>query len=109
MKRVAVFFGGISNEHEISVLTGMMAAGLLRGAGYEVLPVFLPLSGGMTLAMGAERPEDIDANRAQRAADQAREELLQKKSIQEYRTAQAQLARAISRLRVKNSYLEGKQ
>ena len=63
----------------------------------------------LILVDSAERPEDIDANRAQRAADQAREELLQKKSIQEYRTAQAQLARAISRLRVKNSYLEGKQ
>ena len=63
----------------------------------------------LILVDSAERPEDIDANRAQRAADQAREELLQTKSIQEYRTAQAQLARAISRLRVKNSYLEGKQ
>ncbi len=63
MKRVAVFFGGISNEHEISVLTGMMAAGLLRGAGYEVLPVFLPLEGGMTLAAGAERPEDVTGGR----------------------------------------------
>ena len=57
MKRVAVFFGGVSNEHDISVLTGMMAANLLRGAGYEVLPVFLPLSGGMCLATGAERAE----------------------------------------------------
>ena len=56
----------------------------------------------------AERPEDIDANRAQRAADEAKEELLQKKSIQEYRSAQAQLARAISRLRVKNRYMESK-
>ena len=36
-----------------------------------------------------------------RAADAAKEALLQKKSIQEYRTAQANLARAISRLRVK--------
>ena len=52
--------------------------------------------------------EDIDANRAQRAADEAKEELLQKKSIQEYRSAQAQLARAISRLRVKNRYMESK-
>ena len=59
MKRVAVFFGGASNEHEISVLTGMMAINLLKSAGYEVLPVFLPLSGGMTLAKNASRAEDV--------------------------------------------------
>lgn len=49
----------------------------------------------------AERPEEIDAKRAKRDADAAKEALLQRKSIQEYRTAQATLARAISRLRVK--------
>lgn len=59
MKRVAVFFGGVSNEHDISVLTGMMAVNLLRSAGYEALPVFLPLSGGMTLAKNASRAEDF--------------------------------------------------
>ena len=52
----------------------------------------------------AERPEDIDANRAKRAADAAKEELLQKHSIQEYGRAQANLARAISRLRVKERW-----
>ncbi len=52
----------------------------------------------------AERPEDIDANRAKRAADAAKEELLQKHSIQEYRSAQANLARAISRLQVKKHW-----
>ena len=50
----------------------------------------------------AERPEEIDAKRAKRDADAAKEALLQKKSIQEYRAAQATLARAISRLRVKH-------
>ena len=49
----------------------------------------------------AERPDQIDAKRASRDADAAREELLQKKSILEYRAAQATLARAVSRLRVK--------
>ncbi len=49
----------------------------------------------------AERPEEIDANRARRDADAAKEAILQKKSIQEYRFAQANLARALSRLRVK--------
>ena len=56
----------------------------------------------------AERPEDIDANRAKRAADAAKEELLQKKSLQEYKSAQANLARARSRLRVKERWNGGR-
>ncbi len=41
MQRIAVFFGGNSNEHEISVITGMLCANLLRGAEYDVLPVYI--------------------------------------------------------------------
>ena len=52
----------------------------------------------------AERPEEIDANRARRAADEAKEALLQKRSIQEYRVAQYNLARAMSRLRVHSDF-----
>ncbi len=48
-----------------------------------------------------ERPEEIDENRARRSAEEAKEALLQKKSIQDYYTAQAKMARAINRLRVK--------
>ena len=72
-----------------------VSAGLVKIENNEVL----------VLVDSAERPEDIDANRAKRAADEAKEELLQKKSIQEYRSTQAKLARAISRLRVKTSYM----
>ncbi len=46
-KNVAVFFGGRSNEHDISVITGMYAVNLLRGADYIVYPVYLPREGGM--------------------------------------------------------------
>lgn len=49
----------------------------------------------------AERPEEIDVNRAKRAAEEAKEAILQKKSIQDYKAAQARMARAINRLRVK--------
>ena len=52
----------------------------------------------------AERPDEIDANRARRAADEAREALLQKKSILDYHSAQARLIREINRLRVKDHY-----
>lgn len=58
----------------------------------------------LVLVDSAERPEEIDENRARRAADAAKEAILQRRSIQEYHAAQATLARAINRLRVKNSY-----
>lgn len=48
-----------------------------------------------------ELPEEIDENRAKRSAEQAKEAILQKKSIQDYISAQAKMARAIGRLRVK--------
>ena len=47
-----------------------------------------------------ERPEEIDSNRAKRAEEAAREALLQKQSIGEYKMTQAYLARALARLRV---------
>ena len=48
----------------------------------------------------AERPDEIDVNRAERAMADAREEMLKKKSRQEYLNAQLELARATSRLKV---------
>ena len=55
----------------------------------------------LVLADTIERPEEIDANRARRNADEAMEAMRQRRSIIEYRAAQATLARAMSRLRVK--------
>ncbi|MCD8341700.1 MAG: ATP synthase F1 subunit epsilon [Clostridiales bacterium] len=49
----------------------------------------------------AERPEEIDEARARRAYEQAQEELRQRKGMQEYRLTQANLARAMNRLKVK--------
>ena len=54
----------------------------------------------MILVDSAERPEEIDIRRAERAAAEAREQMLQKKSIMEYRTAEAYLARALNRIKV---------
>ena len=56
------------------------------------------------LVDSVERVEDIDINRAKRSADAAREAILQNRSIQEYRAAQARLARALNRLKVKGEY-----
>lgn len=54
----------------------------------------------------AERPEEIDINNVRRAAEASREAMLQKRSIREYREAQATLARALSRMDVHKKYFE---
>ena len=48
-----------------------------------------------------ETPDEIDENRAKAAADEAKEVLLQKKSIQEYKSAQMRIAREMNRLKLK--------
>ncbi len=48
METIAVFFGGKSNEREISIITGMYCVNLLRGE-RRVLPVYLDPAGGMLL------------------------------------------------------------
>lgn len=58
----------------------------------------------LVLVDSAERPEEIDTNRAERAVAEAKEAMLQKKTVQEYKMAQAHLARAINRLHVKRSF-----
>ncbi|MCI8524541.1 MAG: ATP synthase F1 subunit epsilon [Oscillospiraceae bacterium] len=73
------------------VQTAAVSQGMVKAERNEVL----------VLVDTAERPEEIDAQRAQRAADEAREALLQKQSRQEYQSAQATLLRALNRLRVK--------
>ncbi len=42
---VAVIFGGISNENEISVITGTMACNILKKEGKTVLPVYISTDG----------------------------------------------------------------
>lgn len=43
--KIAVVFGGVSNESEISVITGTMACNILENGGKEVLPVFISRGG----------------------------------------------------------------
>lgn len=75
-----------------------VSAGLVKVENNEVL----------VLVDTAERPEEIDANRAKRMADEAKEAILQKRSIREYHSAQATLAREINRLEVKRHYDDAK-
>ena len=80
-----------------TVQAAAVAAGIMKVEKGDVL----------VLVDSAIRPEDIDMDRARRMADDAREQLLQKQSIEEYRAAQARLARALARLSVRTKYLGG--
>ena len=70
--------------------TAAVSGGLIKVENNEVL----------VLADSAERPDEIDTNRAKRAEARAKEAILQKQTIREYKFAQATLARAINRLKV---------
>lgn len=54
----------------------------------------------LVLVEAAERPEEIDINRAQQAAAEAKEAILQQKTAQEYRLAQDRMVRELNRLKV---------
>lgn len=57
------------------------------------------------LVYSAEKPEEIDAFRAEAALERAREQLQQKQSIMEYHISRASLARAMARLRGRDKYI----
>ena len=44
-EKIAVIFGGVSNENEISVITGVMVANLLKGTDFEPIPVYIAQNG----------------------------------------------------------------
>ena len=66
----------------------------------ESIAALCQMRGALLLVDAAERPEDIDVNRALRAREEAEEELRQKRSMAEYQLAQGNLARALNRLRI---------
>lgn len=100
---------GILARHEdcvISVIPGPLR--VKRPDGTELLAV---ITGGyaavdngtLTLIVDtAERPEEIDARRAQEAMERAAEALKRQQSKVEYEQNKASLARAMARLKVKN-------
>ena len=69
--------------------TAAISHGLLRVENNDVL----------LLVDSAEHPEEIDLARARRAAERAKEIMLQSKSWQEYLQTQASLSRAMNRLK----------
>ena len=100
---------GILAHH--SSMIAAVQPGTLRYQPPEEEPRLAAISPGMVkvenndvlvLVDSVERPEEIDIVRAQREIDEAKEILLQKRSRQEYQIAQATMARALNRIRVKN-------
>ena len=69
--------------------TAAISHGLLRVEDNDVL----------LLVDSAEHPEEIDMARAKRAAERAKEIMLQSRSWQEYLQTQASLSRAMNRLK----------
>jgi D-alanine-D-alanine ligase len=62
--QAAVFFGGRSVEHEVSVITGMQVAAALNKERYDVLPVYVAKDGAMYTGPGfneLSRYKDIPA------------------------------------------------
>lgn len=57
------------------------------------------------IVYSAERPDEIDEFRAEAAAERAREQLQQHKSIVDYHIAASSLARAMARLSGRDKYL----
>ena len=73
---------------------GVRHEGVVSDGFAEIMPDYVIL-----LVSSAERPEEIDRARAERARERAEERLRQKQSIREYHLSKAALARAMARLK----------
>ena len=77
-------------DEEGKVFYASVSDGMLRVEDGDVL----------VLVETAERPEEIDAERARRKEEIAREDMLAKKSLQEYYLAESRLKRELVRLKL---------
>lgn len=85
----SVEFVPVENGTEKARITCVVSDGMLKIENNEV----------MLLVDTAETPEEIDIQRAMRAEQEAREALLHKMSKQEFIARNAELSRALSRLK----------
>lgn len=60
-KNIAVVFGGVSNENEISVITGTMAANVLKSGGEKVIPLYISSRGEMFTGDGLANVNNFKA------------------------------------------------
>ena len=105
---------GVLAEHSNAITAIVPGTLTFRAAGQEAQVA--AISAGimkienndvLILADSVLRPEEIDEEWAKRDAEDAKEAMLQKLSRQQYFSAQAQLARAVSKLKIRRSYLKG--
>ncbi len=101
-------YGIQANHHNIiaAIVAGTVSFKIKENDEFEFAAVsqgIMKVESGEVLLLvdTAERPEEIDENRAKQDAIEAREEILKKQSIAEYRDAEARLARALSRIKTK--------
>lgn len=69
-EKIAVIFGGASNENEISVITGTMVANVLKGTDYDPFPVYIAQNGdiyGGQLLLDIKNFKGENYKKAQRA------------------------------------------
>jgi D-alanine-D-alanine ligase len=64
-KRVAVFFGGRSPEHDVSVVTGLQILGAIDPSKYDAFPVYITTDGAWLVGDVLRKRENymLDANR----------------------------------------------
>ncbi len=112
---VSLVFPTVNGQYGIQAGHNNMIAAVVPGELKFTMPsgevAFAAVSEGLVkvesgkvliLVDTAERPEEIDENRARHSAEQAKEAILQNKSIQDFYEIQSRMARAVGRLRVKN-------
>ena len=94
-----VMLAGIDTLWHCSSFTSPWGTILVGDGIAEVTPAYV-----MVLVDSAERPEDIDKNRAEAARIRAEERLQHQKSMHEYYQSQIALQRAMQRLQAASKY-----
>ena len=101
-------YGVQANHHNIiaAIVAGTVSFKRKENDAFEFAAVsegIMKVEDGAVLLLvdTAERPDEIDEKRAEQDAIEAREEILKKQSIAEYRDAEARLARALTRIKTK--------
>ena len=75
-----------------SVQYAAISGGIVKSENGEVL----------VLSETVESPEEIDENRARESLEKAREKIIHRQSLRDYKDAETKIAKAISRLRTKH-------
>ena len=102
---------GVMAHHENMI--SALVIGEIKYTTPDMVEHYASISGGLMkvednevliLVESIENPEDIDEERVSKEEREMSEYLLEKRSIEEYEIAQARMARAINRLKIKKKY-----